>query len=294
MKKMEYPFQIEIYTHKYVADNNFVFESYISDTHFNQAICEIYGVVQGIGMDNTLSSNEIAYIANWKKDNIAIVNYNSVASIFDVIDAILVDGVITKEELSTLRKTMERYFLTCSTAETTRASQILYGILKGISCDQTICETECSALQEWLYEYECLKEHYPYNEIVECLNVILQDNIITKSENEQLLDKIDEILNPIQRLKEQVDSVNGRKVCLTGEFRYGPKDEVKKYITERGGIICDSVTKKLDILIVGDNGSPFYSHGDHGHKVDKAIEYQKKYHADIRIVREDDFFSRIK
>lgn len=294
MLRKRFQFDIGKFTREYVTGSNFVFESYITSTHLNQAIKELYGVIQGISLDETLSNEEITYISNWKEENKSLVNYRKVAGVFNIIDTIVDDKVVTREELSILDKTMKDCCSVDTSAELTRATQILQGILKGIACDKIISVFECNELKNWLFEHEHLAERYPFNEIIRCLKDVLQDNIITQRENEQLLNVIDEILHPSGELTAQACSVSGRKVCLTGEFKHGSKSKVENYITERGGIICKDVTKKLDILIIGDMGSSAYAYGEYGNKVRKAKEYNRKNYAKISIMSEEEFFSKIK
>ena len=69
------------------------------------------------------------------------------------------------------------------------------------------------------------------------------------------LSEVDDILttatdNFIEMLKEQVHCVNGKNVCLSGDFDYGKKSDVEAYIVERGGVIDSSVKKSTNILIV--------------------------------------------
>jgi len=55
---------------------------------------------------------------------------------------------------------------------------------------------------------------------------------------------INEMLNPVDCLKETINSVAGKHVCLSGNFAYGQKSDMEKYIIEKCGII-DSTAKKL-------------------------------------------------
>ena len=90
-----------------------------------------------------------------------------------------------------------------------------------------------------------------------------------------------------------VNSVDGKQVCLSGNFDFGKKAEVEKYIVERGGIINKSVKKSTNILIIGGLECQSYSNGTYGTKVKKAIELNDK-GANISIVKEKDFFVEVK
>ena len=101
------------------------------------------------------------------------------------------------------------------------------------------------------------------------------------------------MLNPVEALKEQVNSVDGKHVCLSGNFDFGTKNDVQKYVLDRGGIIDSGIKKTTDYLIIGSLECQAYSNGTYGTKVKKAIEYNEK-GCNIQIVKETDFFSNIK
>lgn len=90
-------------------------------------------------------------------------------------------------------------------------------------------------------------------------------------------------------LTEEV-SLSGKKCCLTGDFKYGPKESVERYITGKGGSVSSSVTKSTQILVVGALGSDAWVHNNYGRKVEKAMELRAQ-GKDIIIVSEDDFFA---
>lgn len=293
LKKL-YNINLDKFIHRYWVYNDFYFDNYISNSDLRKVVCEIYGVIQGIGFDNNLSSEEFDLITELRNSNRHLINCEIVSPIFNLIDKILAEKIITKEELRILHQTISNYFLTISASNTTLAIQILLGILKGITCDKNITVDECEAMRNWLYEHDYLRGNYPFDIILNSLETILQDNVITKSESEKLIDKINSILNPINMLKSQVYNVRGCTVYLSGNFSYGRKDKVAKYIEERGGTVVKSVTKSLDFLIIGDLGCDEYAYGSFGGNIQKALEYNAKYSTNILLITEKDFFSTIK
>ena len=104
---------------------------------------------------------------------------------------------------------------------------------------------------------------------------------------------INDMLNPVDALNEQINSVFGKKVCLSGDFSYGPKSAVEEYIKNHGGEIDSSLKKTTNVLMIGDNGCRAYSNGNYGTKVKKAMEYNEK-GCNIKIIKESDFFSKVK
>ena len=119
-----------------------------------------------------------------------------------------------------------------------------HGILKGITVDGEVSEAECKNLRQWLYDNIYLSDHFPFNKTIELIDKVLEDSVITKEESEYITTAIAKMLNPVEALRTQVNSVEGKTVCLSGDFVYGSKSEVEVYIVEHGGIIDKSVKKQ--------------------------------------------------
>lgn len=288
-----YHFSIDKFVHKYVARENYNFVRYVANPLLRKAISDFYGVIQGVSIDGKVSNVEFEYIKKWRKDNQQYSDCMEVSEIIAYIDEITKDGCITVDELQRLHCLMTSYFETLSSSPITIATQVLSGILKGIAIDSNVTLDECLELKKWLYENDYLKGHYPFDKIIELLNKVLEDNVITEEENELLLSEIKAILNPVETLKSQICDVKGRTICLSGNFDYGQKSEVEKFIEARDGIIVKNVSKKLDILIVGALECEAYANGTYGTKIKKAIEYNQQGY-NILIVKENDFFKTIK
>ena len=184
---------------------------------------------------------------------------------------------------------VKAYLDMVSTSPITLATQILDGILKGILVDGEITEEECKNLRQWLYDNIYLSDHYPFDETIKVLDKALEDLIITQEEIDYITTRINQILDPVNSLREQVYSVNGKHICLSGNFTYGQKSDVEKEIISKGGIIDTTVKKATDILMVGNCECQAYSNGTYGTKVKKAMEYNQK-GCNIKIIKEADFF----
>ena len=269
------------------------FSQFVASPVIRKAISEFYGVIRGFSIDNEISTEEVDFIKNWKKEFAIYDNQKDIADIISVMDKIIDDGVITVEEIVELQGVVKAYLDVVSTSPITLATQILDGILKGITVDGEITEIECKNLRQWLYDNIYLSDHFPFNKAMEILDKVLEDSIITKEEVEYITTMINEMLNPVDCLKEEINSVDGKHVCLSGNFAYGQKSDVEKFIVSKGGNIDTSVKKTTDILMIGNCECQAYSNGTYGTKVKKAIEYNEK-GSHIKIIKESDFFSSIK
>ena len=282
-----------IIVNKYVADKTHNFTAYVSSPVLRKNMSEFYGVLEGIALDNEVTPDEIQTLINWKDENSIYSDQKEIKKILHILDNILLDGVVTFSEISALKDELNSYLDLISASAVTLSTQKLDGILKGIAADGKITDTECKNLQEWMYSNIHLSNHFPFNKTMEVLNKVLEDKTITEEESEFFITTINGMLDPVGSLKEHVYNVENKHVCLSGVFAYGQKEDVEKYIVERGGIVEPSVKKTTDILLIGDCECQEYSNGTYGTKVKKAIEYNGK-GCSIKIVKETDFFNDIK
>lgn len=170
----------------------------------------------------------------------------------------------------------------------------LNGILSGIACDDILVEAEVDYLQKWLDDNAELRGNYPYDKIYSTLSNALSDGILTNSELNYMLNLFKQVTNPIDESACNCDrlDVNGKNICLSGEFDYGSKADVNALLISRGACIHDNVVQKTDVLVVGGQGSSAWSASNYGNKVKKALEMQGK-GSGILLFREADFFTAI-
>lgn len=291
--KDNFQFELDEFVHKYNGESNFKFTQYVSSPAIRKAITEFYGIIQGISIDGCISLQERESIERWKIENEQYCSCIDVKKILGFIDVILEDGVITADELQRLHILMTQYWNSISSSTITLATQVLSGMLKGIIADQEITIDECDKLEKWLLDNDYLRGHYPFDKLMELLDKVLEDNILTKDEMNLLDTEIKGILDPVEKLRTQVYDVKNVTVCLTGNFIHGSKAVVADYITERGGKVVTNVTKELNILLVGGSECEAYANGTYGTKIKKAMEYNQKGSA-INIIKEDDFYRNVK
>ena len=119
---------------------------------------------------------------------------------------------------------------------------------------------------------------------------IMADGKMDGVEEKELLDLIDTFLNPTAGpVKKPDDGFSFRQqvVCLTGDFYYGSKNEVKVTIERQGGITANNVDNSTTMVLVGALGSKRWSYGNYGSKVKKAMDLKAK-GREIAIISEND------
>ena len=281
---------IQKYVRRYDRGEYEHFKRYVSDVAVRKAITDFSGIVRGLTADNVINRGELDYLEEWKKNNSCLLFDSSLGKLVEYTDDALFDGVLTEDELCDIYSIIREYYGVVKGAMETKALQLLEGILKGVAADGKINAGECSSLQSWLYENCYLKGQYPYDRILSCVENVLSDGVVTEEESESLIKEIDGILNPLAVLHSQVDILNGKKICLSGDFVHGSKKDVTEYIVSKGGIVEDNVKKGTDILVVGGRGSAAYSNGSYGTKVKKAIEFNSR-GSSITIMKEEELYS---
>ena len=73
-----------------------------------------------------------------------------------------------------------------------------------------------------------------------------------KEEFEELLSYVRIKTQAVQAPVVTNSPVSGKTFCITGTFNSGKREALKTKIEQLGGIFVDGVTKKTDILFVGD------------------------------------------
>lgn len=282
-----YGINLNIHIKKYVPHDCKEFTQYVASSVLRKSICEFYGILRGFSIDNVINDEEIAYITKWKTEHQKYSAQPDIEAIIAAIDRILADGIVTVDEIISLQCSVKKYLDLVSTSPVTMATQILDGILKGITVDGEVSEAECKSLRQWLYDNIYLSDHFPFNKTIELIDKVLEDSLITKEESEFITAAIGEMLNPVEVLRTQINSVSGKTVCLSGNFAYGSKSDVEAYVVDHGGTIDKSVKKTTNILLIGDCECQAYSNGTYGTKVKKAMEYNSK-GCNIHIIKESD------
>jgi NAD-dependent DNA ligase len=171
-----------------------------------------------------------------------------------------------------------------------KAINALYGLILGITADKTVNDAEIHFLNLWLLDNEIYTNSFPLNVIKTRINEILEDNIITNEERDDLHQTLIQIIGgdyhetgsasgtSTSYGAEEPDSIiiYGSSFCLTGTFISGPRDKCERTIARFGGSPAKSVTKNLDYLVIGSLPSRDWIAESHGRKFEKALHYKEQ------------------
>jgi NAD-dependent DNA ligase len=91
---------------------------------------------------------------------------------------------------------LENYRRFTKKQEIDKAFHTLDGILKGINIDNEINQTEIEQLRNWCGEYYAYINRPPFSEVINLLDFVLEDNIVTKEEYDDLVWVCNNIVTP--------------------------------------------------------------------------------------------------
>lgn len=63
----------------------------------------------------------------------------------------------------------------------------------------------------------------------------------------------------------------GTAFCFTGVFEFGTRNECQAAVTSRGGTVTPRINHNTDVLVVGNDPNPAWSHGGYGNKILEAM-----------------------
>lgn len=256
-----------------------------------KALNTLHGILLGINFDRKIYTEEHSSLNAWMNDYVQYQIYLDIKLCFNKINEILFDDIITYEEYCSLLKMTDIKDCDHFFCKTTEATQLLMGIIEGISCDSKINDVEANVLKDWLLKYDFLSGFYPYDKIISILIPMLEDNHIDPFEEDELLELIYNLLHPTQKILNEPTEIvyKGNTFCLTGTFTHGTKEDIGSYIEMQGGQMSKSINKKVRYLIVGGEGSSAWSFSTYGGKVKRAMELNEN-GASIKILDECELF----
>ncbi|QAT42436.1 hypothetical protein [Aminipila luticellarii] len=149
-------------------------------------INELIGIIKGINFDGIINEKEVVRLQSWVDKNRNLAYEVQQVELIKLVDEVLEDSFITDEERDLMLRSSER-FLKKTMDNSTRIYE-LNGIIEGIICDGEVNEQEVYRLKAWMDAYgNCIKGYKSSESLCNIIKAILADGIVTKAEQEQLL-----------------------------------------------------------------------------------------------------------
>ena len=281
---------------------------YTSKAQADKAINSLKGILLGINLDNEVNEKEIIELKKWVIAHNDLIDRNPFNEFMSIIEETISNKIPPVDTIADLfwlsqKYQSDNYFFNAVTTDL----QTLQGLCHGILADGIITDKEVHDLNIWLGENEHLSTYYPYDEIRSLLLSILSDNkideeekIVLKAYFKQFVKLEDKAMH--KQIESETFDVSisglctcepnvtflGKTFCITGVLKRGNRESLQNDIKKLGGITTESITKKTDYLIVGDNGNPAWAFSCYGRKVEKALDLRKEGHT-ITLIHEFDF-----
>lgn len=175
----------------------------------------------------------------------------------------------------------------------------LSGIVSGIVADGHLHDMEIMYLRTWLTENSELRETWPASVIWRRINETLRDGVIDEQERAQLMDCLMQLSTdrfaetgsssaepmPLPIEDSVTVTLQNTAFCLTGTFVFGTRAACERATLKAGGTVADSVTKNVDVLVIGTLVSPAWHQTSYGRKIERAMGLQESGHP-IEIISE--------
>lgn len=272
----------------------------------DKLLANLISIIDGIISDGNINIREIIYLDTWLMEADLLSRNYCVRAIRNRAKDILSGDVVTNTDLkffkADLLKIQKQLIdipdVDLYSEEADR--HLLEGLCKGMLADHQLVDDEIKYLKWWLSSNGTLKNNYPGKELFNLVSEILKDGVITPEERESLKEGLvaytgcDLTTGTVDGLSTRLplDVINSLDlknsiVCLTGDFLYGKRGKCKAEIEAAGGIVCDSVTMKINYLIVGTLSSKDWKYQSHGRKIEKAVEYRDSKNIPLKIISEE-------
>jgi NAD-dependent DNA ligase len=180
-----------------------------------------------------------------------------------------------------------------------RAIDELIGLSRGIIADKNVNQQEAEFLRSWMEENISYCSDPIVNQLYCRIQEMLIDGILDKEEQEELHQILaaftgESTVTHCNQLTTSLPLCSPppkiefptMTFCLTGKFAYGPRRICEEVIVERGGNLANTMSGKVDYLVVGTFCSTDWIHTSYGLKIKKAAELRNQGN-DVGIISED-------
>lgn len=251
-----------------------------------RAFYGLRGILFGIVADQKLNEKELLFLDVWLQSQQSLSGDEEVLRILTRVGEVLADGHISPAEFVQMQTVIEA-FVRDQEDDVASKAQVneLLGFLSGIASDGVLNDREVNALSNWLNRHDEVRTAWPACVVIERLDNILEDGLISDEEREDLLQTLQRITSAdtgaggvryeasTEVWEDQVDEVQirGRTFCLTGDFVSGDRNQVDTMLRLKGADLSPNVTKQVDYLVIGTLASRDWLYTSHGRKIEKAL-----------------------
>lgn len=287
------------------------YRKFTGPAEMQKAINSFRGILEGISIDGVIDSAEQQELKAWYDIHRHLVDRHPFSEILPAIDTALEDNILTADEARDLLWLCDQVSSNGYYDLMTSSIQTLHGVLHGVIANNILTDVEICKLIAWLDDHSTLQGIYPFDEVYSLVSSVVEDGVITEDERNTLRAFFSEFVDAkdsfnlneleLKQLQEQYSvtgicaknprvEILGHTFCFTGTSNRATRDEIASAIYQCGGKFTNSVSKKVDYLVVGSDGNPCWAFSCYGRKVEKAVTLRKEGYA-LVIVNENDFWN---
>lgn len=275
------------------------YHAFTGRARLDKAINSLLGIVDGIAIDGVVNDAELAFLDLWLAEHSELRHRHPYSEIVPVVEQAIADRQLDGEEREDIRWLCARMTSSEFYDRTSADLQRLHGLLGGIIADAQITADELRGLSDWLEEHSHLRTCWPYDEIGALITAVLADGRVDEHEHTQLMRYFADFVEigdartvtapPLEHAGtvtglcavDPVIEFDDRGFCFTGASSRLSRKEWTGRVADRGGRVHDTLSKKVDYLVIGADGNPCWAYACYGRKVEKAVEMRR---AGARIV----------
>lgn len=282
-------------------------------TRFNRAqmkakaLNSLHGICSGLVADKALTDVELIFLDVWLKENRALHDDPDAFDLMDALASVLESEAIGQEELDDLKTLVEDvlHYRSDLVASDTDELNHLLGIVQGIMADGILKDKEVLALKSYL-DRSVASSVWPASELHQRLIEVLADGVIDEDERHDLTVMLQALSSDFTGtgsaapkvielgLDKDVEIIYPDKVfCFTGVFAFGKRSRCVSEVEARQALFSKNVTRKTDYLVLGSFVAPEWQYTSFGRKLEKALDYRKRFEQDIKVISERDWLSSI-
>lgn len=254
----------------------------------------LFGLLEGIDADKQINAKEVDSLKHWFSDHLYLKDKKPFDEIFNVFSEMLADSQVSREEFQDLKWLCGKYKDEGDYYNhITKEIQFLHGLVAGVAADNEINEMEMKRLNEWLMSKECLKNHWPYDEIYGfCMRVMADGKIdnqeknavisffkefqgLNKDDSEEHSVPIAGTLNGICAMSPEI-TFEYKHFVITGKSSKATRAQIQKLIEDCAGTVDERITYKTDYLIVMAEGNQAWAYTSYGRKIEEAMHLRSK------------------
>ncbi|MBU3023275.1 BRCT domain-containing protein [Aestuariibacter sp. A3R04] len=259
--------------------------------NLDKAVCGLVGILRGVSADKHLTAEELLYLNLWLKAQRNLRDDPDGIDLIDLIDDIVDDGVISDDEMRDL-------VTLCNDIANIRSVEFegeyeakineFLGLLQGVIADGVVNTKEFGFICDWLDRNEIVEEDWLVRQVKSRITHILEDNEVSHEELTEFAEALKQLTGyqfddtgdaecaSLAYLEDQVKSLTEcTNVCFTGKFLMGTRKTLEDHAKLVGLTPEKKITKKLNLLVIGELVTPDWRFQSYGRKIEQAVKYRE-------------------